>query len=148
MTVMHAGLVALRRDGFWAGALVTGASGVGKSDLMLRALDLGLRLVADDRTSVWISGGRVFGRAPEAICGLFEARGLGVVGVPALAFCEIRLVVDCAPPAAAIERMPPEGDGQEIAGLRLPRLRLHACEASAPAKLRLALCAHQAPAKP
>lgn len=140
MTILHAGLVAMRLDGRWAGALVTGPSGVGKSDLMLRALDLGLRLVADDRTSVWVSGGRLFGRAPDAICGLFEARGLGVVAVPCLTFAEVRLVVSCAPPDAAIERMPPEGDGEEVAGLRLPRLRLHACEASAPAKLRMALC--------
>jgi serine kinase of HPr protein (carbohydrate metabolism regulator) len=139
MTILHAGLVAMRRQQHWVGALVAGPSGVGKSDLMLRALDLGLRLVADDRTLVWASDGRLFGRAPETICGLFEARGLGLVQVPALAFAEIRLIVDCEPPETAIARMPLEDDSKEIASLRIPRLRLHAFEASAPAKLRLAL---------
>jgi serine kinase of HPr protein (carbohydrate metabolism regulator) len=143
---IHAGLVAMRVAGRWSGALVTGPSGVGKSDLMLRCLDLGLRLVADDRTLVWRSDGRLFGRAPDAICGLFEARGVGVLAVPCLDFCEIRLLVVCEPADVPIERMPPQDDGEEVGGHRLPRLRLHPCQASAPAKLRLALarvCNHQ-----
>jgi serine kinase of HPr protein (carbohydrate metabolism regulator) len=137
--ILHAGLVALRREGVWIGALVTGPSGAGKSDLMLRSLDQGLRLVADDRTLAWTSGGAVFGRAPDPIAGLIEARGLGVVGVPALRFCEIRLSVACEPAGAAIERMPPQDDSQDVLGIRIARLGLHAWEASAPAKLRLAL---------
>ena len=139
MSVIHAGLVAMRLGGHWAGALITGPSGVGKSDLTMRALDLGLRLVADDRTLVWNSGGRLFGRAPDSICGLFEARGLGVVAAPCLPFAEVRLIVVCEPDATAIERMPPENDVEEVSGCLVPRLRLHPCQASAPAKLRLAL---------
>ena len=53
-------------DGGWRGALIEGPSGAGKSDLALRALDAGFRLVADDRVVVWTSGGRLFGRAPDA----------------------------------------------------------------------------------
>jgi len=139
VSILHAGLVALRRPGGWAGALVMGPSGVGKSDLMLRCLDHGLRLVADDRTLVWRSADRLWGRAPDAIGGLFEARGLGVLAVPSLAFAEVRLVVACAPEGGMIERMPPEDDVETVEGASLPRLRLRPCEASAPAKLRLAL---------
>lgn len=139
MSVLHAGLVAMRLRGGWAGALIVGPSGVGKSDLMLRSLDHGLRLVADDRTLVWASGGRLWGRAPDAICGLFEARGVGVLAVPCLAFAEVRLVVACEPHEAMIERMPPEAEAELLEGVRVPRLRLRPCEASSPAKLRLAL---------
>ena len=36
--ILHAGLVALRVDGFWRGALILGPSGAGKSDLALRLM--------------------------------------------------------------------------------------------------------------
>jgi len=41
--ILHAGLIALRAGGAWRGALIIGASGTGKSDLMLRAIDYGAR---------------------------------------------------------------------------------------------------------
>ena len=46
----HAGLIALYDAGGWKGVLIEGASGSGKSDLALRCLGRGFRLVADDRT--------------------------------------------------------------------------------------------------
>ncbi len=49
--ILHAGLVALRLEGVWRGALIAGPSGVGKSDLALRAIEAGFRLVADDRAA-------------------------------------------------------------------------------------------------
>jgi hypothetical protein len=55
--IRHAGLIARRVAGTWRGALIEGPSGVGKSDLALRALDQGFVLVADDRTLVFVSGG-------------------------------------------------------------------------------------------
>jgi serine kinase of HPr protein (carbohydrate metabolism regulator) len=80
--IRHAGLIAHRVAGTWRGALVEGPSGVGKSDLALRALDQGFVLVADDRTLVFVSGGELYGRAPDALAGLVEARGLGVLPQP------------------------------------------------------------------
>jgi serine kinase of HPr protein (carbohydrate metabolism regulator) len=139
MTILHAGLVALRARQLWRGALITGPSGAGKSDLMLRALSAGLRLVADDRTLVWSSGGRVYGRAPAALSGLVEARGLGVLSHSALPVAEAALVVVCEPEDVAVERLPPHGESQVVAGVELPMIRVHAFEASAVNKLRLAL---------
>ena len=66
----HAGLIALYGGGLWRGVLIEGRSGSGKSDLALRCLSLGFRLVADDRTRLWVSEGRLFGAAPEPIAGL------------------------------------------------------------------------------
>ena len=71
--ILHAGLVARRQDGYWRGVLIEGASGAGKSDLALRALDHGFRLVADDRVVVWASGGALYGRAPDSLAYLGEA---------------------------------------------------------------------------
>ncbi len=80
--ILHGGLIARRQNGFWRGALIEGASGSGKSDLALRAIDQGFRLVADDRVVVFPAGGRLYGRAPETLAGLIEVRGVGVIGAP------------------------------------------------------------------
>ena len=135
---MHAGLIAARLGGAWKGVLVTGPSGAGKSDLMLRALDAGLRLVADDRTLVWISDGRPFGRAPDALDCLIELRGVGVLSEPALRMAPIALVVRCEEAAAEIERTP-EPAVEQVCGAPVPLLRAHALDASATAKLCRAL---------
>ena len=132
--IVHAGLVARRLDGIWCGALIVGVSGVGKSDLALRALSQGFRLVADDRVVLWTSGGTLYGRAPEALAGLIEARGLGIQVEPAINFCRIALSVRCGP----YQRMP-EPSFEEYAGLSIPTISIEPFEASAPAKLGRAL---------
>jgi len=133
--IVHANLVALRIDGDWRGVLIEGASGAGKSDLTLRALDAGFRLVADDRTLLWISDGRLFGRAPEVLSGLLEVRGVGVTAHNPLPFAEVALAVDCD---RAIERMPEPAEITRL-GLAIPSLAIAPLEASAVAKLHLAL---------
>ncbi|MFI4975148.1 MAG: HPr kinase/phosphorylase [Caulobacterales bacterium] len=136
--ILHAGLIARRVGGLWRGALIEGASGDGKSDLALRALDAGFRLVADDRVLVWVSGGALYGRAPEPLTGLIEARGLGVLAEPPIPFAAIVLSVRCEDASATLERLP-EPETVHIAGIAVPRLRLRAFEDSAPAKMRRAL---------
>jgi serine kinase of HPr protein (carbohydrate metabolism regulator) len=136
--VVHAGLIALYDAGAWKGVLIQGPSGAGKSDLALRALHLGFRLVADDRTLLWASQGRLYGRCPPAIAGLIEARGLGVMPLAARPFARIRLLVRCLGEAQAIERMPDEAR-QGLLGVELPTLDLRPLEASSPMKLLHAL---------
>src|ERR1700744_3670978 len=103
---LHAGRIALYDRGDWKGVLIEGASGSGKSDLALRCLTLGFRLVADDRTRLWISEGRLFGAAPRPIAGLIELRGLEVRPEPARPLAEVKLVVRCLAPADPLERLP------------------------------------------
>ena len=134
--ILHAGLVALRLSGYWRGVLIQGPSGAGKSDLALKALDAGFRLVSDDRVIVWRSGGALFGRAPSPLAGLIEARGHGVVCESRLELAEIVLAATCV--EQAIERMP-DLETIEVAGARLPHVRLNPFETSATAKLRRAL---------
>ena len=136
--ILHAGLVALRLGGRWRGVLIEGPSGAGKSDLALRTLALGARLVADDRVLAWTTEGRLFGRAPEALAGLLEIRGLGVAPVEPLPYAGLELIVACEPDPATVERMP-EPETAERLGVSLPLRRLWPFEPAAPLKLIAAL---------
>jgi serine kinase of HPr protein (carbohydrate metabolism regulator) len=133
--IRHAGLLALRRDGLWCGALVEGPSGVGKSDLALRAIAAGFRLVADDRTLVFASGGRLYGKAPESLRDRIEVRGQGIITLPSVPLCRIDLIVRCVSAVSAVERMP-ETRLERLAGLDVPVFDLWPLEPAAPVKLR------------
>lgn len=124
--------------------LLRGPSGAGKSELALRALSAGWALVADDRTLVWRSGGRLYGRAPGALQGLIEGRGVGVVAVRSLAWAEIVLVADLAADAAVVERAP-EPDVLELCGVALPRAEVWPHGIAALAKLEAALACAATP---
>jgi HPr kinase/phosphorylase len=117
--------------------LLRGASGSGKSDLALRLIDAGARLVADDRSELRREGNTVSVQAPAPIAGLIEARGIGILRVDSLASAELALVVDLVAPEA-VERLP-EPRNETILGLSVPLIALAPFEASALAKLRLAL---------
>ena len=132
--IRHAGLIALRLGGRWRGVLIEGPSGAGKSDLALRAMGEGFRLVADDRVLLWTSGGKLFGRAPDALHGLIEARGVAVTAATALSLAEVALVAACGIP----ERIPSPASA-EILGVRTPQVTIAPLDASAPAKLSRAL---------
>src|SRR5689334_19724385 len=86
---IHASCVAIGGQGI----LLAGKSGAGKSDLTLRLIDAGARLVADDRTILYVAKGALHARAPDSIKGLLEIRGLGIVTVPVRASVKIALVV-------------------------------------------------------
>jgi serine kinase of HPr protein (carbohydrate metabolism regulator) len=118
--------------------LLRGPSGVGKSDLALRVLARGGRLIADDRVLIWASGGRLFGRAPAILAGLVEARGLGVGRARSIAMAEIVLAIDLTPSTERPERIPDPATAV-LAGVELPLVALSPREESAPAKLEFAL---------
>ncbi len=136
--IRHSGLVARRVDGFWLGALIEGPSGSGKSDLALRALGLGFRLVADDRTVIFASAGRLFGRAPAPLAGLIEARAFDVVAVAPILLAQIVLYVRCAGKDEIIPRLADEA-AVTLCGVAMPGLVLAGLEASAADKLRFAV---------
>lgn len=118
--------------------LLRGPSGVGKSDLALRALAAGWRLVADDRVVAWACGGRLWGAAPAALSGLCEARGQGLVRPdPALPCAAVALVVDLTGPHGELERLP-DPARVEVEGVTLPAAALRAADGSALARLALA----------
>ena len=133
MTLVHASCVAI--DG--SGILLRGLSGTGKSDLALRLIDEGARLVADDQVELTRAGDRVLASAPANLAGLIEVRELGIVRLDPLTNVPLLLVADLGT-ADAIERMP-EPATTQILGIGLVLLRLDPFPASATAKLRLAV---------
>jgi serine kinase of HPr protein (carbohydrate metabolism regulator) len=122
------------RDG--KAVLITGASGAGKSDLALRLIDRGAKLVSDDYTILTQVEGQLIGRAPDTIKGKIEVRGVGIVKQDVLQDVPVALVVDLADPA---ERFPMDAKTRLIAGLHVPIIGLNPFEASAPIKVEIAL---------
>ncbi len=123
------------------GVLIRGAPGSGKSDLALRLIDGGARLVADDLVELRRPGGQVTAcwpeDAPAALGGRIEVRGLGIVRVPRRMRARLALIVELAP-GEEQERLP----GLRFAaclGALLPLLVLDPFTVSAAAKVRLAV---------
>jgi len=123
------------------GVLLRGPPGSGKSELALQLIDGGARLVADDGVELRREGERLLARlpltAPEAVRGRIELRGLGMLPAPAVAEAPLVLVIDLVS-TAMLERLP-EPMTVELLGVAVPLLRLSAAEASAAAKVRLAV---------
>jgi HPr kinase/phosphorylase len=97
---LHASAVAFRGRG----VLLLGPSGAGKSALALALIGRGAALVADDRVVLTRAGEALVARAPATLAGLVEARGVGIVRLPAMSEVPLVLAVDLGRAPAA--RMP------------------------------------------
>jgi len=117
--------------------LLRGGSGTGKSDLALRLIDGGAKLVADDYTEVTKHEGRIMATPPDELMGLLEVRGLGVIRLPWEAPAPLVAVFELVEPDQ-VERHP-EPEVETLEGVDLPRFRVAPFEAAAAAKVRLAV---------
>ncbi|WP_313893006.1 HPr(Ser) kinase/phosphatase [Psychrobacillus sp.] len=80
-TAVHGVLV----DIYGVGVLITGKSGVGKSETALELVKKGHRLVADDCVEIRQEGeNTLVGNAPKLIEHLLEIRGLGIINIMTL----------------------------------------------------------------
>jgi serine kinase of HPr protein (carbohydrate metabolism regulator) len=120
-----------------AGLLLRGPSGSGKSDLALRLIETGARLVADDQVELTGEDGEIWLQAPPSLAGMIEARGVGILRLPRASRTVLHLVCDLVP-RAHVERLPERGRC-EFFGIVVPQVALCAFDASTPAKLRFAL---------
>ncbi len=72
-------------DVFGVGVLLTGESGVGKSEAALELVKRGHQLVADDVVDICrVSDNRLVGEAPEMVRHFMEIRGLGIIDIKAM----------------------------------------------------------------
>lgn len=72
-------------DVYGVGMLITGGSGIGKSETALELVKRGHRLVADDAVEIrQTADNHLFGSAPDLIRHLLEIRGLGILNVMTL----------------------------------------------------------------
>jgi hypothetical protein len=135
---IHASCVAIGAQG----VLLLGKSGAGKSDLALRLIDDGAKLVADDRTILHVSGCALHARAPASIKGLLEVRGLGIIKLPVRARVKIALVVQLGQEGARLPRPRTYRAPAPLTSFApVPQISLDARFASAPARIRAALAA-------
>lgn len=80
-TTIHGVLV----DVYGVGMLITGTSGIGKSETALELVKRGHRLIADDAVEIRQTTDNVlYGNAPELIRHLLEIRGVGIINVMTL----------------------------------------------------------------
>jgi len=72
-------------DVFGEGVLITGESGIGKSEAALELIKRGHRLVSDDVVEIKkVSDATIIGTAPDITKHFIELRGIGIIDVKAL----------------------------------------------------------------
>lgn len=126
----HASCAARQHQPGGDALLLLGPSGAGKSDLLLRLIDRGFALVADDQ--VIVEEG--LARPPASLAGLLEVRGLGLFCLPYIAPARLRLVVSLG--AQFAERLPMPRLHE---ALGVPEIVMDASSSSAVARVVLAL---------
>lgn len=118
-----------------SGVLLTGPSGIGKSEAALGLLDRGHRLIADDSICIMSGPDGLRGICPPLLRGRLALRDLGVLEVARLfgaaawaESCTLDFVIALEPAAAAVPagELAPRLDHEQLLGHALPRLRLAA----------------------
>ncbi len=141
MNLIHATCVVIKGSG----VLLRGPPGSGKSDLALRLIDGGGTLLADDQVALAATDGQLMARPPATIAGHLEVRGIGIERMASAGHATVVLVIDLVP-REQIERLPPPAHC-ELLGISLPCYKLAPFDASAAAKVRLAVRAATGDAK-
>ncbi len=118
--------------------LLGGPPGIGKSDLALRLIDAGARLVSDDQTFLRRDQDILRASPPAAIGGLLEIRHVGLIQLPFVTDSPVALYVELTGIEEKLERLPAP-DVVFFLDLPVRRLRLPAQAASTPAKIRAVL---------
>ncbi|MFZ5557904.1 MAG: HPr(Ser) kinase/phosphatase [Pseudomonadota bacterium] len=117
------------------GVLITGDSGVGKSELGLELISRGNGLVADDIVEIYrIAPETLEGRCPPLLRDFLEVRGLGVLNIRTI-FGEtsvrpkmnLKLIVHLerpSPDSTPLERLPLEASFEEVLGVPVRRVNI------------------------
>ena len=118
-------------DVLGVGVLITGDSGIGKSELGLELITRGNGLVADDVTEIYcVSPETLEGRCPELLRDFLEVRGLGMLNIRTM-FGEtavrrkkgLKLIVHLHRPpggdVSQLERLPIHASHEEILGVKI-----------------------------
>lgn len=116
------------------GVLLTGASGVGKSEAALGLIHRGHRLIADDRIDAYQKDhNTVMGEAPKILKHLMEIRGIGIIDIMNLFGAgavkdrtEIQLVINLAnwDSNANYDRLGFDEATREICNVEIPQVTI------------------------
>ena len=117
-------------EAYGEGVLLTGDSGIGKSEAALELVKRGHRLIADDAVEIKkVSANSLVGTSPELIRNYIELRGIGIINVAKLFGIgaikhdnEINLVVNIVPwnTHENYDRLGLEDHYTEILGVKVP----------------------------
>lgn len=128
-TVVHGVLLGM----YGIGVLLTGDSGIGKSECALDLITRGHRLVADDTVIIKKIGEKLIGDAPDLTAEFLEIRGLGIInirdlfGVSAVGKAkEINLSIELKKwnETIEIERLGLERKKEEVFGVKISKFVL------------------------
>jgi HPr kinase/phosphorylase len=129
--------------------LIRGPSGAGKSRLaweLIAAARTGgvsfARLVGDDRVHLQSAHGRLLVHPADALAGLIELRGVGIVRCDHEPCAVVGLVVDLA--VAAAERLPQGDEVIVLQDISLPRLAVAPAVVALPMVLAMITSGHAA----
>lgn len=115
------------------GVMITGDSGIGKSEAAIELVMRGHRLVADDAVEICRIGNQLTGTAPEVIRHYIELRGIGVIDVRQLfgmravkTESAIDLIVHLEPwdSQRIYDRLGIEAHYEEVLDIRVPKVTI------------------------
>ncbi len=120
---------------FGIGILITGSSGVGKSETALELIERGHRLIADDSVELRnVNGNILMGSGKDQVLGHhMEIRGLGIINVSYLFGVgsirdrkQIQLIVDLEDwdPEKVYDRLGSGDNTREILGVKIPLVQI------------------------
>ena len=116
--------------------LLRGHSGSGKSDLALRLIDRGAKLISDDGVRIGLAEDILSLWSVPNIAGKIEVRGVGICSVDFVQSAPMRLVVEFA---GDTERMPPDDVRTSVGDFLVPLVRIDPFQQSSALKVELAL---------
>ena len=116
------------------GILITGDSGIGKSETAIELIKRGHRLIADDAVEISkVSDKTLVGKAPEIIRHYMELRGIGIIDIRQIfgagavkATEKIELVINFEPwiEGKVYDRLGLETEYSDILGIKVPYINV------------------------
>lgn len=130
--LVHA--TAISFDGY--GILLTGPSGIGKSDLAIRLIDRGSKLIGDDQVDLNMASNLILLNPKPNIAGKIEVRELGIFELDFAVNVPLKLIVELVEKA---ERFPMDRQTKSIMGVQIPAVKITSGKPSAPIKVEMAV---------
>lgn len=116
---------------FGVGVLLTGKSGVGKSETAMELIKRGHRLIADDNVVITEIANELYGTAPEMIRYFMELRGIGIINVKSMygsgsvldeKRVDMEIEMERWQAGKGYDRVGDEGMTTELLGVKIPKL--------------------------